>query len=74
MNFPPRSFGRDQEMMEEIGTLPDGTTIFREPNKCGGYTYWSDEIGGGVFVWDTCLVSIKTLEFVLKYEKDVKNG
>lgn len=28
-----------------------------EDNKVGGKRYWSDEIGGGVVVWDTSLVS-----------------
>lgn len=38
-----------------------GLSLFRHANDVGGYTYWSDEIGGGAFVWDTCLVDNRTL-------------
>ncbi len=47
--------------LEEVGTTPGGHTLFREPNGVGGHRYWSDEIGGGVMVWDTCLVGEDTL-------------
>lgn len=47
----------------------EGCTIYREENKVGGARYWSDEIGGGVIVWDTCLVSPETLRQVLELEK-----
>jgi hypothetical protein len=41
--------------------LPNGCTLFREENGAGGHRYTSDEIGGGVIVWDTCLVEESTL-------------
>ena len=44
-----------------LGTAPNGYTLFCEPNECGGFRYYSDEINGGVLVWDTCLVSEFTL-------------
>ena len=47
--------------MEEVCTLPNGYTLFREPNGIGGYTYYSNEINGGVFVWDTSVVDPTTL-------------
>jgi hypothetical protein len=56
--------------LEELGTTPQGYTIFREPNEAGGHRYWSDAIGGGVVVWDTCLASIEELEFCIKKEKE----
>jgi hypothetical protein len=47
--------------MVEVGRLPNGSTLYREENTVGGYRYWSDEVGGGVCVWDTCLVDSGTL-------------
>jgi len=47
--------------MEEVGPLPNGSTLFRRKNEVGGYIYYSDEIGGGVVVWDTTLVDRWTL-------------
>lgn len=41
--------------------LPNGLCLYWEDNGVGGRTYYSDEVGGGVFVWDTCLVSSSTL-------------
>lgn len=42
-------------------TLPNGCTLYWEPNEVGGYSFSSDEIGGGVHVWDTALVDSSTL-------------
>lgn len=47
--------------MEDLGYTPNGAYLYRKPNEAGGYTYYSDEIGGGVIIWDTCLVSEGTL-------------
>lgn len=47
--------------LEEVCLTPGGYTLFREPNGAGGHRYWSDEVGGGVMVWDTCLVCSNTL-------------
>ena len=55
--------------LEEIGVTASGYTIFVKPNKCGGHTYWSDSIGGGVIIMDTCLQSFEELEFCIEYEK-----
>lgn len=38
-----------------------GNTLSVENNEVGGRRYWSDEIGGGVMVWDTSLVSAEML-------------
>lgn len=46
---------------EQIATLGNGCHLFRKLNEVGGYTYYSDAIGGGVVVWDTTLVDMETL-------------
>lgn len=61
---------KPQTNLEEVGKTSRGYTIFREPNGAGGHRYWSDAIGGGVVVWDTCLVSREELELALKIERD----
>ena len=60
---------REDDKMEEIAGTVHGYAIYVEENEVGGHRYFSDEIGGGVFVWDTALVSIETLELVLQIEK-----
>jgi len=57
--IPPRP--SQPSTIEEVCTLPNGCTLFREANGAGGHTYYSDEVGEGVMVWDTCLVSQITL-------------
>ena len=47
--------------MKECGLLPNGCMLYKKENEAGGYTYYSDEVGGGVFVWDTCMVDQSTL-------------
>lgn len=56
----------------QIGATPHGYGIFSEENEIGGHRYWSDEIGGGVMIWDDCLVSRESLETVLKITQPVK--
>lgn len=51
-----------------------GYIIFYEDNEVGGRTYYSDEIGGGVLVWDTALVDIDTLEEVIQYEQELRKN
>jgi hypothetical protein len=41
--------------------MHNGATLFWETNAAGGRSYWSDEVGGGVQVWDTALVSFASL-------------
>jgi hypothetical protein len=48
--------------------LPNGCRLYWEDNKAGGRTYYSDEIGGGVMVWDTCLCEESTLLAALTTE------
>lgn len=56
------------EPFEEVCALPNGATLYRQRNGAGGYAYWSDEIGGGVMVWDTVLVGQDTLLAALTEE------
>jgi hypothetical protein len=48
--------------------LPNGHWLYWEDNGAGGRTYWSDEIGDGVIVWDTSAVSRATIEAALRQE------
>lgn len=47
--------------MKEVCLLPNGYMLYCEDNEVGGHRYWSDEIGGGVVIWDTALVDMSTL-------------
>lgn len=49
-----------------------GVTIWWKDNEAGGRTYYSDEVGGGVLVWDTCLVYIDSLFAVLDQEMKLR--
>jgi len=49
--------------------LPHGYGLFWKDNGVGGRVYYSDEIGGGVIVWDTCLVSEQTLLATIEVER-----
>jgi hypothetical protein len=55
--------------------LPTGDHLFWKDNEVGGRIYLSDEVGGGVQVWDTSLVHASTLlaamcqEYTLSYPK-----
>ena len=49
------------DTMEIVAQLPNGCALYRKPNEAGGHTYYSDEVGGGVLVWDTSLVEFSTL-------------
>lgn len=45
-----------------------GNELMVENNEVGGRRYWSTEIGGGVCVWDTCLVSAEMMRLALDAE------
>jgi len=55
--------------LREIAEDSRGNTLLVQDNEVGGRTYWSDEIGGGVFVWDTALVSAEMLQLALDTER-----
>lgn len=63
------SQNEESNSLIEIGKTDSGHTIYCKENGVGGHTYWSDSIGGGVVVWDTCLVSEEEMLFVIKYER-----
>lgn len=46
--------------MKEVGLLPNGSMPFVEDRE-QGRRYWSDEVGGGVVIWDTALLDKTTL-------------
>lgn len=48
--------------------LPNGCRLYWMPNEVGGRTYLSDEVGGGVGVWDPALVDSTTLLAALTQE------
>ena len=56
--------------VKEIVEDSRGNRLYIEPNEVGGHRYWSDEIGGGVVIWDTALASIEMLELAIKYERN----
>ena len=60
--------------MEHIGSDSRGNRLYVKDNEVGGHTYWSDEIGGGVMVWDTCLVSPEMLKLALEAEEKREKG
>ncbi len=65
---------------EDLGCLPNGCHLYRKLNSVGGYTYFSDEVGDGLMVWDTSLMDESTLltaivcEHHRKYFERMKNG
>ena len=54
--------------LEEVATTTRGYTIYRDPNGAGGYRYWSDAIGGGAVVYDSCITSLDEMAEVLRIE------
>lgn len=67
----------DRMGMDTVGVLVDagkyglGNNIYQlwvQDNGFGGRAYWCEEIGGGVRVWDTCLVSEEAMIAALKAE------
>lgn len=54
--------------LEEVAKDSRGNALYAKDNEVGGRTYWSDEVGGGVYVWDTSLVSREMLELAIKIE------
>lgn len=68
-----------KEQLSEVGVtnhdyiqLPNGCALFWKKNQVGGRTYCSDEIGGGVVVWDTSLVDESTLLTAIVQEQTLR--
>lgn len=55
--------------LEKIGEDSRGNALYVEPTEVGGRRYWSDEVGGGVVVFDNALVSIEMIELAVAFEK-----
>lgn len=66
--MPALSEPTEETMMREVTTDSRGNTLYVEETE-QGRCYWSDEIGGGVVVWHTALVSEEMLELALKAER-----
>ena len=60
-------------MLEQVAEDSRGNRLYVEPNEVGGHRYLSDDIGGGVVIWDTSLASIEMLELAIKHEKEMEN-
>jgi len=58
--------------LEEIGRTARGYTIWRQRNGAGGHTYWSDSIGGGVVIYDSCLASEEEVLFCLEADRKLR--
>lgn len=54
--------------MKELGTDSRGNRLYMEETG-QGRCYWSDEIGGGVRVWHTALVSAEMMRLALDAEE-----
>ena len=54
--------------MREVKPDSRGNWLLVEDNEVGGHRYWSDEVGGGVVVWDTSLVSPEMLSLAIEEE------
>jgi hypothetical protein len=60
--------------MKEVCQDSRGNILYVEDNEVGGRRYWSDEIGGGVVVWDTSLVSLEMMQLALDAERQKGGG
>ena len=58
----------DKDLLEGSIDMPNGYTLFWKENEVGGRTYYSNEIGDGVFVWDTALVNVDTILTAISHE------
>lgn len=58
---------------KEVCALVSGYRLYVKDNPAGGRTYYSDEIGGGVVVWDTALVDESTLLAAMLTEKRLQH-
>lgn len=56
-----------------LGLLPNGCSLYMKENEVGGRVYYSDEIGGGVDIWDTALVDKSTLLAAIVEEEKINN-
>lgn len=57
---------------ENGSLLPNGCHLYWDENEMGGRIYSSDEVGGGVHVWDTCLCQDSTLLAALTQEAELQ--
>jgi hypothetical protein len=55
--------------VQKIAEDSRGNHLYVKPDGVGGRLYWSDEVGGGVIVWNTSLVSPEMLRLALAAEE-----
>lgn len=67
----PTIISRSKELIWWTETA-EGYSLYRDSNGAGGARWWSDEIGGGVIIWDTSLVSEVTLLTALNVEAETR--
>ena len=63
---------KQDNKLREVGLLPNGCMLYVKGNTAGGRTYYSDEIPGGCFVWDTCLIAESTLLATMTEENKLR--
>ncbi len=63
---------RDQQEQTGVNNLVTGCAIYWTPNEVGGRIYTTDGIDGGTFVWDTTLISVRTLLAVVANEFELR--
>lgn len=56
-------------VLTHVGETERGYQVYVKDNEVGGKQYWSDEIGGGVCIWDTSLVASESLRLALDVEE-----
>lgn len=54
--------------------LPNGCSLYMKENEVGGRIYYSDEVGDGLFVWDTSLVDMGTLMAAITEELTIQRN
>lgn len=65
---PTRQPTAERVVMNSVCELPNGSVLYRQRGEQGNI-YFSDEIGGGVLVWDTAMVDPNTLLAAIVEEK-----
>ena len=73
-NWPDGVEGEVPDFLPKSGevVLTNGCHLYWKPNEVGGRTYYSDEIGPGVEVWDTALVDASTLITAIDVENKLR--
>lgn len=71
---PLRCWDNRDGLAVEVGETSRGYKIYRESNGAGGHRYWSDAIGGGVVIHDSCLASEEEVLLCLELDRQLTEG